>query len=50
MAHSKQDLRDSVKVPTLEDWIKVKEKSHKKMTRLSFIKKLEILNQVEKND
>lgn len=47
MTHSKQDSKDSVKVPTLDDWIKAKEASHKKMVKLSFIKKLKILDRLK---
>ena len=48
MVHSKKDSMDLVRVPTLDDWIKAKELSHKKATKLSFIKKLEILDKMSK--
>lgn len=48
MVHSKQDSRNLVKLSTLKDWIKAKEDSHKKMSKLSFIKKLEILDKMNK--
>ena len=47
MVHSKKDSKDFVKVPTLEEWIKTKEESHKKIAKLPFIKKLEIIDRME---
>ena len=47
MARSGQDSRRSVKVPTLEDWAKAKEREDRKMSKLPFIKKLRILEQME---
>lgn len=39
--------RRSVKVPSLEDWAKAKEREDEKLARLPFIKKLRILEQME---
>jgi len=48
MAHSKRGSNHSVKVPTLDDWIKAKKRSHKKMAKLPFIQKIRILEEMQK--
>lgn len=47
MARSGQDSKRSVKVPSLEDWAKAKEREDKRLSRLPFIKKLRILEQMK---
>ncbi|MDP2917344.1 MAG: deoxyribonuclease V [Dehalococcoidia bacterium] len=46
---SKQDSKQSVKVPTLEDWAKAKERRHKKQENIPFIQKLRILDKMRQN-
>lgn len=47
MARSGQESRRSVRVPNLEDWAKAKEREDIKLSKLPFIKKLRILEQME---
>ena len=49
MAYSKKDSERLIKVPTLDDWIKAKERYHKRMTKLPFIKKIRIIDKMNED-
>lgn len=49
MVSLKRDSRRSIKVPTLEDWAKAKERSHLQKARLPFIQKLRILDNLKRD-
>lgn len=49
MVPLKKGLRRCVKIPTLEDWAKAKEQLHLQKTKLPFIQKLRILDNLKRD-